>query len=376
MVGSTHHLEDIFNLISPLLVLMVLIFIVLFCSLVMVTDYLVKKARYTKWKARPESNLNSPEHCSTYTAQGPYNSLSTISEYIPLCAESRESEIQVDNQIVTPVKRRRRRRLLRRRETLSDWCINKRTETRKSSLPARISLSRSISSRDSVDSPRQPVSLPLTKPRPSSTRSRSIRSAQESVRDSASTISGPGQELDRSGSEMTLRPAASVSGFSCTSNEQELEYDLYDCDLGNAMAAPGSMFAPAYWDCDVTPTLDLELTELFPAEGVEVVEMREAGRRGPHMTSITSDLTSSMSSAVSRSTLVGEVEGVDDGANLEGGAEEEGEEEPGEESKLLGGLDTSGYYSGGEDTEVDTPSTKTRLLLNSSHALGISFVDD
>ena len=365
------------NLVSPLLVLIVLVFIVLFCTLVMVTDYLIKKARYTKWKARPESSLNSPEHCSTYTAQGPYNSLSTISEYIPLCAESRESEIQAeDSQLVTPVKqRRRRRRLLRRRETLSDWCINKRTEMRKASLPVRGSLTRSNSSRDSVDSPRQlPVILPLNKPESNKPRSESVQSCNKSDLGSVSTISMErGQEQDRSAAEMTLRPAASVSGFSCTSTEQELEYDLYDCDLGNAMAAPGSMFAPAYWDCDATPTLDLELTELFPKEeerdGEENdnVELRQGGRRGQNMTSITSDLTSSMSSAVSRSTLVGE--GLDD-------ADPEEEDGVGEESKLLGGLDTSGYYSGSEEAESETPTHTTRLLLNSSHAHGISFVDD
>ena len=40
-------------------------------------------------------------------------------------------------------------------------------------------------------------------------------------------------------------------------------YDLYDCDLGNAMAAPGSLFAPAYWG-DTTPTIELDLHQLFP----------------------------------------------------------------------------------------------------------------
>ena len=40
-------------------------------------------------------------------------------------------------------------------------------------------------------------------------------------------------------------------------------YDLYDCCLDNAMAAPGSLFAPAYWE-DTTPTLELELGQLFP----------------------------------------------------------------------------------------------------------------
>ena len=42
---------------------------------------------------------------------------------------------------------------------------------------------------------------------------------------------------------------ASTSEFSsCVSLSQELEYDLYDCHIDKVMAAPGSMFAPAYWD--------------------------------------------------------------------------------------------------------------------------------
>ena len=70
-------------------------------------------------------------------------------------------------------------------------------------------------------------------------------------------------ELPWTGSNQTLKPAQSESEFSCVSADQELEYDLYDCDIDNVMAAPGSMFAPAYWDCDTTPTLELELEEIF-----------------------------------------------------------------------------------------------------------------
>jgi len=146
-----------------------------------------------------------------------------------------------------------------------------------------------------------------------------------------------------------------------------MEYDLYDCDIGNVMAAPGSMFAPAYWDCDTTPTLDLELTQLFPKDEDEV-ELREVGGRGHLATSITSDLTSSISSAVSRSTLVGE----DDKLDLE---------EINETSKLLRAnmeLDTSCYYSGDEyEPCLRTPTKKRNAnLLNIQHVDEISFVDD
>ena len=50
---------------------------------------------------------------------------------------------------------------------------------------------------------------------------------------------------------------ASTSEFSsCVSLSQELEYDLYDCHIDNVMAAPGSMFAPAYWDSGNLLTAD------------------------------------------------------------------------------------------------------------------------
>lgn len=354
---------------------LVLLLVVLLCTMVMVTDYIVKKAKYAKWKARPGSGMNSPEHCSTYAVQEQYHSLSTISEYIPLCSESRESELQVHNHPISPIKRRRRR-LLRRRETLSDWCINKRSEIRKSSLPSKIKLNRSYSTKDCVDSPRRPSDLVSECRINLGTRSHSLRRHQASLRGaaSASMLSSGGNrrsmqeaELERSESEMTLRPPTSVSGFSCNSMEQELEYDLYDCDIGNVMAAPGSMFAPAYWDRDTTPTLDLELTELFPREqDEEQVELRGARRGGNQTTSITSDLTSSISSAVSGCTLVGE--------------ESDGSEEPGEHSKLLhsGELDTSCYYSGDESEPCLKPKPEygAKKLLNITPVDGISFVDD
>jgi hypothetical protein len=73
-----------------------------------------------------------------------------------------------------------------------------------------------------------------------------------------------------------------VSELSCISGEPEMEFDLYDCDIDNVMRAPGSMFAAAYWDCDeaATPTLDLEMVQLFPKEEAEeeVVQCRNNRR--------------------------------------------------------------------------------------------------
>ena len=127
------------------------------------------------------------------------------------------------------------------------------------------------------------------------------------------------------------------------------------------------MFAPAFWDCDTTPTLDLELTQLFPKEDDDD-EIREGRGRGQIATSITSDLTSSISSAVSRSTPVGDNEYLD-------------LEKRSVTSKLLQDnkeLETSCYYSGDESEPcLLTPTQKrNENLLNINHVDEISFVDD
>ena len=382
--GSWWLVSEVWSLVTPLVVVLLLVLLVVLCTLVMVADYLVKGARYTKWKNQPPSRLHSPDHGATYSGprDGPYSSLSTISEYIPLCAENRESELQVDGPVVSLVKRRRRR-LLKRRETLSDWCLNsKRSEHRKSSLPVRIRLNRSVSARDCSETPTLHITPVVEKRSKQASRSQRPKKQRDSARSStsATTISSarsaksrPVSESERPGSDMTLRPAHSVSGFSCTSTEQELEYDLYDCDIGNVMSVPGSMFAPAYWDVDTTPTLDLELTQLFPSEDGGEVEMRETGGRGQQqVTSVTSDLTSSISSAVSRSTLVGDEPEM--GGELEtscyyggGVAEKSGE------------LETSCYYSGDEEEPClrsHQAEQNNKLLMNITHIDDISFVDD
>ena len=416
-------LPDLSSLVTPLVVVLLLVLLVVICTLVMLTDYVVKGARYTKWKNLPPSSPHSPEHCGP--VYPPYNSLSTISEYIPLCAENHDTELQVDGGGYTPTAiaasspvKRRRRRLLRRRETLSDWCLTKAgVEMRKSSLPVTSRLlKRSSSVRCNPDAPgvhhANPTSAYETRlaaGRGTRSRRRAGNNKRDSHRSSASTatfsvdsadrtrpVSSCASSSDRPASDdgATLRPATSVSGFSCTSNE--LEYDLYDCDIGNVMAAPGSMFAPAYWtnggdDMDVTPTLDLELTQLFPKddmdghnEAEEEVELRRdggggGGRANQLVTSMTSDLTSSISSAVSGSTLVGEEE-----------------EEVGEETALMfsggkragqGGLETSCYYSEEEEVEGEEErvpclrpqgsDNHNKMLMNITHIDDeIAFVDD
>jgi hypothetical protein len=80
----------------------------------MVMDFLVKRAKYSRWKvgsaakchvpcvkttccpqASPGSGYNSPAHCHTHQAEGVYHSLSTISEYIPLVSHSEAPDLQV-----------------------------------------------------------------------------------------------------------------------------------------------------------------------------------------------------------------------------------------------------------------------------------------
>ena len=99
------------------------------------------------------------------------------------------------------------------------------------------------------------------------------RAKRLTVSSSNSTLNG----RSLGGSNDTLKAAGSISEFSQHSGDPELEFDLYDCDLNNASAMPGSYFAPAYsWDCDydVTPTgeeEEFELSDFFPGKLITMI---------------------------------------------------------------------------------------------------------
>jgi hypothetical protein len=126
----------------------------------------------------------------------------------------------------------------------------------------------------SLDAGPRTVNPPVFRPETSRWRREPGRPATRQ----SETGSGSAQLTEQyGGSQATLRPSTSsasrsVSDFSVHSGEPELEFDLYDCDLDNVMRAPGSMFAPAYWDGEeeeeeaMTPTLGLEMVQLFPRE--------------------------------------------------------------------------------------------------------------
>ena len=71
----------------------------------------------------------------------------------------------------------------------------------------------------------------------------------------------------------------SVSGLSSASrdqdHDQELEFDLYDCDIDNVMSVPGSFFCNTLPDYDSTPTADMEMTQLFPGTELDAVDGAE-----------------------------------------------------------------------------------------------------
>ena len=93
--------------------------------------------------------------------------------------------------------------------------------------------------------------------------------------------------------------------FIFTGSCQDLEYDFYDCHLDNVMAAPGSLFC--------SPSMDLGNDPLFPESPVVLRSRISGGRQGHErlVESITSDLTSSITSAASVSTLVGDEPGIE-----------------------------------------------------------------
>ena len=104
-----------------------------------------------------------------------------------------------------------------------------------------------------------------------STRQRQRRPRRSAPAAAAAAADSSESDLARTGSESTLRaravspPTSEFSSCVSLSGAGELEYDLYDCHIDNAMAAPGSLFAPAPWD--MTPGLELEMEELFPVTG-------------------------------------------------------------------------------------------------------------
>ena len=202
--------------------------------------------------------------------------------------------------------------------------------------------------------------------------SRKMRRRTAAISSSTTAPDSSSSSLHKATSEDTLKQAKSVSEFSCISNEVELEYDLYDCHIDNAMAVPGSLFAPAYWDTDLTPTEELELDQLFKDAAVRGCEDADKdfensddritetnsvtnspvtlrsghSARKPLITSITSDLTASISSAISESTLVGDM------------------------------MDTSCYYSGEEETKSLMLNKERKNMMNLTHIEEIQFVDE
>jgi hypothetical protein len=165
------------------------------------------------------------------------------------------------------------------------------------------------------------------------------------------------------GSLATLKPTASLSEFSehsGMSGDQELEFDLYDCDLNNVSNLPGSMFAPAlYYDLTPTAEEELELTELFPKLRQGSPITRGVDRK-QMVNSLTSDLAASMTS------------------------EDLTIREEGHRDRGFNGLDSSCYYSddiNDEDCYQETDNLllkhqKPSAILNLTHIDDISFVDD
>ena len=159
----------------------------------------------------------------------------------------------------------------------------------------------------------------------------------------------------RSDSQDTLKPTAGVSMSELSENslDIELEYDLYDCDLNNVSALPGSHFAPAFYyddddeDLEATPTKEIiELTQLFPVTREKDVKLREM------TSSRTSDLTSSVTSNDLTTMAANQ---LDSSCYYS--------DEIGEESFLMAKLKSSG-------------NQPQKQLLNLTFDADINFVDD
>ena len=332
------------------------------CTLIMLCDYQYKKRKYSVWKAEQgqQSRCGSPgpdyQQCPSLTDV----SLVSDYDYTPLISvqPARLTPSRLTQSVpVTPAPpvSSNRRRLLRRSETVEDYKLKLRRSRRKLSLQPKVSQSKVYRSVDTVDRDTEDLQESLDKisdiQQISSKLKKVTGRKKRRRRDKLQPEESSESDLARTESERTLRPSNSVSEFSsCQSLSQELEFDLYDCHIDNVMAAPGSMFAPAYWDCEQTPSLELEMDQLFPESdpATSPVIMRQSGARDKTslVSSLTSDLTASISSAVSDCTLV-------DGA-----------------------MEVSGYHS---EEEEDTRLVKLekKNIMNLTHIEDdIQFVDD
>ena len=385
-------MAKVLKLSTPILLVISLSVLMVICTLIMLVDYQIKKVKYTHWKARPTSGYSTPTGgCQSYTlVEDIHTSLSTISDYVPLIMghsmKNIKAEMQLSKSVPATPARPRRRRLLKRSETLGGSKMRLKNK-RKFSLPSKVSKSKlymsidTIDGEDDIDEYIKESSDKLAEIQQQTTKMKKVVPKRRKNRFTSSTSTAAASsesDLPRTGSELTLKPTQSVSEFSCISADQELEYDLYDCHLDNAMAAPGSLFAPAYWDGDTTPTLELELEQLFQGVASENHKFKEynasedvivsddkfersipstspvmlrSGKSGrkPLISSITSDLTASISSAISDSTLVGDH------------------------------MDTSCYYSGEEESMMTTSflmKNEKRDIMNLTHIEEIQFVDE
>lgn len=356
---------------TPLILLAALVGIIVVCTVVMVADFHIKKAKYRKWKALPPSGLSTPtKGCLNLKLAADrqlFPSLSTISDYVPLVQNDPDGRTKQESKSLpgSPLNKHRRR-LLRRSETLRERPARRRRSRRALSVGQKGSQRAvaSLSSVDKIDGRREVGASDRRRwGRASQVGSCSSRTRRRRAEASTSSMAVTSSEV---GSKETIRPTASVSEFS--THSAEMEYDLYDCDLDNAMAAPGSMFAPAYW-AETTPTIELELGQLFPEQRTPLsdacespVELRQKNRR-ENVLSLTSDLTSSITSAASASTLVGDA--------MDSSAYYSGEEEAGETTAFLQKI------QGGDrrPSHGDPGSSKRLLNLAPSHNLNLTHIE-
>ena len=282
-------LDSLLQLSTPILLVVSLMFLIVICTMIMLCDYQYKKKKYSVWKAglMDASRSSSPMLGAEFRqCSASMTDISTVSDYdyaplLPASVSRSVSRARLcpaptggsKSVPVTPVVNHRRRRLLRRSETVEDYKVKMKKPKRKLSLPQKISRSKLYMSVSTIDRDADNADLDdkeaeylkessdkISDIKSASTRLKKVgmrkrRSKRRSMAESSES------DLTRTGSERTLQPGSSTSRISskasncsefssCVSlagQELDLEYDLYDCHIDNVMAAPGSMFAPAYW---------------------------------------------------------------------------------------------------------------------------------
>ncbi len=200
--------------------------------------------------------------------------------------------------------------------------------------------------------------------------SRNRRQLKSASRHSMASTLSNGSLTTLKATNANTASLSELSEHSVMSGDQELEFDLYDCDLNNVSNLPGSMFAPANLYYDLTPTAEeeFELTELFPKMREDKMNNEALINRKLMVDSLTSDLAVSITSEdlTTREAVVAPL------------LPKDGDKIQAKQNGAYVGvtLDSSCYHSDDDEDGDRNHAKETDKLLRKTAILNLTHIDD